>query len=81
MHQERLFGRAAGTDLLNPDFAEYAHSFGCYSETVERTDGVADAFERCVDSARPAVLHLPVDPESISPRATLSELRQEARRP
>ena len=78
MHQERLFGRGTGTDLLNPDFAEYARSFGCYSETVERTEEVADAFERCATSGRPAVLHLRVDPEGISPRATLSELRREA---
>jgi acetolactate synthase-1/2/3 large subunit len=81
MHQERLFGRGTGTDLVNPEFAEYARSFGCHSETVERTDGVADAFERCVASGRPAVLHLRVDPEGISPRATLSELGREAGRP
>jgi acetolactate synthase I/II/III large subunit len=81
MHQERLFGRGTGTDLVNPDFAEYARSFGCHAESVERTEAVADAFERCVASGRPAVLRLRVDPEGISPRATLSELRREAHRP
>jgi acetolactate synthase-1/2/3 large subunit len=78
MHQERLFGRGSGTDLVNPDFTAYARSFGCFAETVEQTEAVADAFERCLDSGLPALLHLRVDPEGISPRATLSELRQQA---
>jgi acetolactate synthase-1/2/3 large subunit len=78
MHQERMYGRGVGTDLVNPDFAEYARSFGCFGETVERTGDVPDAFERALGSGRPAVLDLRVDPEAISPRATISELRREA---
>src|ERR1700730_12357558 len=68
MHQERHYpGRVVGTDLVNPDFAAYAESFGAYGETVERTQDVEDAFERAVDSGRPALLELRVDPEGISP--------------
>jgi acetolactate synthase I/II/III large subunit len=77
MHQERLYpGRGYGTDLTNPDFAAFAASFGCHRETVERTDDVEAAFERAVDSGRPAVVSLRVDPEGISPRWTISELRE-----
>lgn len=77
MHQERLYpGRVIGTDLVNPDFAAFARSFGCYGETVERTEEVEAAFERAVASGRPAVLGLRVDPEAISPRFTLSQLRE-----
>ena len=79
MHQERLYGRGFGTDLVNPDFTAYARSFGCFAETLERTEELADAFERAVASGLPAVLTLRVDPDAISPRATLSELREEAR--
>jgi acetolactate synthase-1/2/3 large subunit len=80
MHQERLFpGRVSGTDLVNPDFAAFATSFGCFGETVGRTEDFEAAFERAVAAGLPAVVCLKVDPEGISPRWTISELREEAR--
>lgn len=36
--QQRLFGRAVGTDLHNPDFVAFARSFGAQAERVERTE-------------------------------------------
>jgi acetolactate synthase-1/2/3 large subunit len=76
MHQERAFpGRVVGTDLVNPDFAAYAQAFGAYGENVTRTDEFPDAFERALQSGRPAVLALRIDPEAITPRTTLSSLR------
>jgi acetolactate synthase-1/2/3 large subunit len=80
MHQERQFpGRVSGTDLRNPDFAALARAFGGYGELVERTEGFPGALDRALDSGVPAVLHLPVDPEAITPRSTLSEIRGTAR--
>ena len=80
MHQERLFpGRVSGTDLVNPDFAAYARSFGCHGEWVERTADFGAAFERAVASGLPAIVALKVDPEGISPRWTITELREGAR--
>ncbi len=36
MHQERHYpGRVMATDLVNPDFAAFARSFGAYGERVE----------------------------------------------
>ena len=79
MHQERRFpGRVSGTDLLNPDFAALAEAFGCHAERVERTDAVPGALDRALAAGRPAVLHLVVDPEAMTPRQTLSEIRAEA---
>jgi acetolactate synthase I/II/III large subunit len=79
MHQEALYpGRVSGTDLANPDFAAFAQSFGCHGETVERTEDVEPAFERALESGLPAVVTLRVDPEAISPRRTISELREGA---
>jgi acetolactate synthase-1/2/3 large subunit len=76
MHQERQFpGRVVGTDLLSPDFVALAQSYGAYAERVERSADFGDAFERALGSGRPALLHLPVDPEAITPSATLSEIR------
>ena len=80
MHQERVFpGRVVGTDLVNPDFPALARAYGAHGERVERTEDFAAAFERALASGKPAVLELPVDPERISPRVTLSELQAAAR--
>jgi len=77
MHQERRFpGRVSGTDLVNPDFVSLARSFGAYGERVERTADMSAAFERALASGTPAVLHLPVDPDALTPRQTLSEIRR-----
>jgi acetolactate synthase-1/2/3 large subunit len=79
MHQERLFpGRVVGTDLVNPDFVAWAHAFGAYGEVVLRSEDFPDAFERALAEQRPALLELRVDPEAITPRQTLSEIRAEA---
>ncbi|MET1009281.1 MAG: thiamine pyrophosphate-binding protein [Gaiellaceae bacterium] len=80
MHQERHFpGRVVGTDLVNPDFAAYAAAFGAHGEVVTRTEDLEAAVERALGAGRPAVVELVVDPEGISPRATISEIRDAAR--
>jgi acetolactate synthase I/II/III large subunit len=80
MHQERNYpGRVVGTDLRNPDFAALAQAHGAYGETVERTDDFIGAVERALASERPAVLALRVDAEAITPRMTLSAIRESAR--
>jgi acetolactate synthase-1/2/3 large subunit len=80
MHQERLFpGRVSGTDLANPAFADFARSFGCFGESVERTEDFEAAFERAAASGLPAVVTLRVDREAIGPRSTISELREGGR--
>jgi acetolactate synthase-1/2/3 large subunit len=79
MHQERAYpGRPYGTDLVNPDFVAYARAFGAHGELVERTADFPAAFERAVEAGVPALLHLRVDPEAITPRQTLAEIRQAA---
>ncbi len=76
MHQERHFpGRTVGTDLVNPDFAAYARAFGAHGAVVERTADFPAAFEEALATGRPALLELRVDPEGITPRATLSQIR------
>ena len=78
MHQERAYPRRViGTDLQNPDFPALARAYGAQGERVERTEDFEGAFERALASGKPSVLELPVDPERISPRVKLSELRGE----
>ena len=77
MHQERHYpGRVVGTELRNPDFAAYAQAFGAHGETVTETAGFADALERALGAGRPALLELRIDPKAITPRTTLTAIRE-----
>ena len=79
MHQEREYpGRVSGTDLVNPDFAAYARSFGAKGETVLKTDDFPDVFREALKAKKPTLIELKVDPEAISPKLTLSEIRAAA---
>jgi acetolactate synthase-1/2/3 large subunit len=80
MHQERNYpGRVSGTDLTNPDFAAYARAFGAHGETVRRSEEFPAAFERALVAGKPAILELLIDPEAITPRESLSSIREKAR--
>jgi acetolactate synthase-1/2/3 large subunit len=79
MHQERTFpGRISATDLTNPDFAALARAYGGHGETVTTTEAFAPAFERAVASGKPAIVHCLLDPQAITPSATLDGLRAAA---
>jgi acetolactate synthase-1/2/3 large subunit len=79
MHQEREYpARVVGTTLINPDFAAYARSFGAHGEKVERTEDFKPAFQRALDANRPAIVELKIDPEALTPRQTLSQIRAAA---
>ena len=76
MHQERDYpGRVSATMLKNPDFAAYACAFGGHGERVERTEEFIPAFERAKASGKPAILHLFLDPEVITPTTTITQIR------
>jgi acetolactate synthase-1/2/3 large subunit len=77
MHQERRYpGRVVGTDLRNPDFVAYARAFGAHAALVERSEDFADALEEALTCGCAALLELRVDPQAITPRQTLDEIRQ-----
>ncbi len=79
MHQERSYpGRVMGTDIGGPDFAALARAYGAFGERVERTQDFAAAFARADAFDGPAVLELMIDPEAISPNASLTEIREKA---
>ncbi len=79
MHQERHHpGRVIGTDLRNPDFAALARAYGAHGEVVERTRDFAAAFERARVAGGPAVIELRIDPEALTIRQSLSEIRAAA---
>jgi acetolactate synthase I/II/III large subunit len=79
MHQERHHpGRVIGTDLHNPDFAALARAYGAYGEVVERTADFPAAFERARAAGLPAILELRIDPEALTIRQSLSDIRAAA---
>jgi acetolactate synthase-1/2/3 large subunit len=79
MHQEREFpGRVSATELKNPDFAAYARAFGGFGATVEATCDFPAAFEAAKASGQPAIIHLKVSAEAITPGTTLSAIRAAA---
>jgi acetolactate synthase-1/2/3 large subunit len=76
MHQERQYpARVSGTALTNPDFAKFVEAFGGHGETVTHTEAFAPAFARAVASGRPAVIEIVTNPEQITSRATIADLR------
>ena len=76
MHQEREYPRrVVGTTLINPDFAAYARSFGAEGYTIETTQDFAPAFRQALGSSKPSVIELKLDPEALSVRQTLSQVR------
>ncbi|WP_309133161.1 thiamine pyrophosphate-binding protein [Brevibacterium sp.] len=76
IHEEnRLEGRANGTDLGNPDFRALAQAHGLHGERVERTEDFAPAFERALAAGRPALIEMIVDPDAVHTRYSLSDLQ------
>jgi acetolactate synthase-1/2/3 large subunit len=79
MHQERQYpGRVVGTDLRNPDFVAYARAFGAHGALVQRSEDFPAALDEALECGRPAVIELRVDPQAITPRQTLDEIRAAA---
>ena len=76
MYQERAYpGRVSGTALTNPDFAKFIEAFGGHGEVVAATAEFAPAFRRAVESGKPAVIELRLNPEQITSRVTIAQLR------
>ena len=77
MHQERDYpGRMTATQLTNPDFVDWAKSFGALGERVETTAQFAPAFERALAAEGPAVIELIVSEELLSSNMTLTQMRE-----
>ncbi|MBO1112471.1 thiamine pyrophosphate-binding protein [Bordetella petrii] len=79
MHQEKTYpARVIGTELTNPDFAGYARAFGLHGVTVTDTAQFAPAFDAALRERRATLIEIQVDPQAITPAATLDQLRRQA---
>jgi acetolactate synthase-1/2/3 large subunit len=76
MYQERVYPeRVSGTALTNPDFARFIEAFGGHGEIVVATDELVPAWQRAVASGKPAIIEIRMNPEQVTNRATIAELR------
>lgn len=76
MHQERRFpARVSATDLDNPDFAALARSYGALGLRVEQDEDFPAVFQQALNAPTPALIELIIDPEALTPRQTLSQVR------
>ena len=81
MHQEREYpGRVSGSDLFNPDFVALAHAYGWHAERVDATAQFEPALRNALAAGRPALLHLKLDADVSTTRATLTAIREAARK-
>lgn len=76
MHQEKHFpNRVSGSRLKNPDFAALARACGWRAATVDTTEAFEPAFAAALASGLPTLIHLHLDPEVSTTRATLGQIR------
>ena len=77
MHQERHYpGRVVATALKNPDFAAYARAFGGHGAPWRKPKSSGRL--RGSAEIRPAIIHVKVDPEALTPAMSLSATRKKA---
>jgi acetolactate synthase I/II/III large subunit len=79
MHQELHYpGRVHGTDIENPAFDLLARAHGLRGEVVERHEDFSAALSRALQAEEATVIELRTDPEQITPRTTVADLRARA---
>ena len=79
MHQERHYpGRVIATELVNPDFAALAKSYGAFGVKIAKTTDFADAFTAAKKSGTLAVIEIPIDADMITSRTTIAAIRKAA---
>ncbi len=59
--QEQRFGRTAGVEFGNPDFARLAEAFGCRGIHVRSADQLLPSLKEALAYPAPAVIDCPVD--------------------
>ena len=79
MHQEREYPEhVSGSALANPDFCALARAYGYAAEQVTRTEDFEAALLRALAAERGTVIEIPLSPEVITTRSTLSAIRETA---
>jgi len=77
MHMQKAFfnERYISTMYGEVNFAKIAEGFGCYGTRVERPNDLSDAIKNAIDSHKPAVLDVTVDPWAYPPVLLFRKIR------
>ena len=67
--------RYIGCDIANPRYDEYARLFGAAGFYVEHPDQVGDAMKAALNSGKPAIVEIPIDPDEFPVPATQARKR------
>ncbi|MEZ5643946.1 MAG: thiamine pyrophosphate-binding protein [Burkholderiaceae bacterium] len=79
MHQEREYPeRVSGSDLRNPDFCALARAYGYAAKRVDETAAFEPALLRALEAETGTLIHLPLDPQVLTTRGTLDDIRRQA---
>jgi len=80
MHQEREYPeRTSGTALRNPDFCGLARAYGYAAKRVTETAQFEAALLRALEADTGTLIEIPLDPEVITTRGTLSSITRSAK--
>jgi acetolactate synthase-1/2/3 large subunit len=82
LHQEREYpDRVSATNLVNPDFAQLARSFGATGLVVETEDDIEDAVAAALAAEGAVIVDVRASLEAISAYTTIGQLHGAANRP
>jgi acetolactate synthase-1/2/3 large subunit len=81
MHQEKAHpGRVIGSELGNPDFVLLAQAFGAQGLRVTNDAAFGDALRTALAASGPVLIEIVCDPQRISVRQTIDQIRQSGAR-
>ena len=79
MHQELHFpDRISVTNLVNPDFCALAKAYGAFATQVTNSAQFPQALSDAMRANKPALIHIKLDPQALTPSQTLNQIRDRA---
>jgi len=80
LHQEKAYpGRVSATELVNPDFTQWARAFGVWAETLSNADDTDELVKQALSQPGPSVLNVITSTELVSAFASVTQIRQAGR--
>lgn len=75
MHQQKNYPkRPSGTDMVNPDFAALAKSYGGFGGTANSDEEFRTLLAEARTSGKPAIIDMKVSPKALSPKLLLEDV-------
>jgi acetolactate synthase-1/2/3 large subunit len=79
MHQEREYPtHVSGSTLINPDFVKLAEAYGYVGVRLTKTEEFEPLFKAALSRKEGTLIEVVLDPEVITTRVSLSQIRANA---